>query len=181
MRNIASMTQLELGAYVAGHLSRAGIRIVLSGGAAVSFYCKSEYVSKDLDFVNLNPGEMNKINSIMIEMGFIREGRHYRHPESVHIIEFPPGPLSVGDELISIIAIKKTKTGSLCVVSPTDCVKDRLAAYYHWGDRQCLQQAILVCRHQKIDLEEVQRWSEHEGKMDEFLKIKPQLLGMKLP
>jgi hypothetical protein len=64
----------------------------------------------------------------------------------------------------------------LKIISPTDCVKDRLAAYYHWGDQQCLYQASLVARTNKIDLDEVQRWSEAEGKQGEFEKIRTKLL-----
>ena len=29
-------------------------------------------------------------------------------------------------------------------MTPTDSVKDRLAAYYHWNDQQALEQAIMV-------------------------------------
>ena len=37
----------------------------------------------------------------------------------------------------------KKRNKILKLLSPTDCVKDRLAAYYHWNDRQSLEQAIL--------------------------------------
>jgi hypothetical protein len=60
----------------------------------------------------------------------------------------------------------------LKLLSPTDCVKDRLIAFYHWDDRQCLEQAILVCGDNRVDLEEVKRWSVNEGmssKYDIFL------------
>jgi len=137
----------------------------------------AEYISQDLDFVNLYPERMSQINSVMMELGFTPEGRHYMHPETTHIIEFPPGPLSAGDELITNITVRKMSTGTLPVVSPTDCVKDRLAAYYHWGDLQGLSQAVLVCRHQKVDLKEVQRWSAHEGKLEEYRKICSQLIS----
>lgn len=176
MKSIHSMTQLELGAFVADQLTKAGIHIVLSGGAAVSLYCKAHYVSKDLDFVNLYPDRASKIDGCMIEMGFKKVGRYYKHADSEHVIEFPPGPLSAGDELISAFEIKKLSTGSLPVVSPTDCVKDRLAAYYHWGDLQGLSQAELVCKYQKVDMDELKRWSKHEGKLVEFKMIAGQLV-----
>ena len=56
----------------------------------------------------------------------------------------------------------------LKLLSPTDCVKDRLAAYYHWNDRPSLEQAVLVCQNQSVDLDEVERWSKSEGKGDKF-------------
>jgi len=54
------------------------------------------------------------------------------------------------------------------VISATDCVKDRLCAYYFWNDQQGLAQAVLVTRNQKVDLKEVMRWSKGEGKEQEF-------------
>ena len=46
-----------------------------------------------------------------------------------------------------------------------------MAAFYHWGDKQCLAQAILVAQDHKIDLQEIKRWSYVEGKQVEFQKI----------
>ncbi|MFA4827850.1 MAG: hypothetical protein WC855_11040 [Thermodesulfovibrionales bacterium] len=48
-----------------------------------------------------------------------------------------------------------------------------IAAYYHWTDPQALEQALLIARSQKINLQEVKRWSEKEGqkvKYNFFLK-----------
>lgn len=66
-------------------------------------------------------------------------------------------------------------TGMLKIISPTDCVKDRLTWFYHDNDRQCLNQAILVARENQIDLKEIERWSAGEGMSDEFEQIKSQL------
>jgi hypothetical protein len=49
-------------------------------------------------------------------------------------------------------------------------VKYRLAAYYHWKDRQSLEQAILIARDHDIDMEEVGRWSVNEGFAEVFKK-----------
>jgi len=111
------------------------------------------------------------------EIGFMEEGRHFKHPDSEFIVEFPPGPLAVGTEPVKQVDEIKLSTGILQVISPTDCVKDRLAAYYHWGDRQCLVQAISVAGRRAIDLGEIERWSGVEGKLQEFEKIKASLAG----
>jgi hypothetical protein len=63
----------------------------------------------------------------------------------------------------------------LKLLSPTDCVKDRLAAYYYWNDRQSLEQAILVCADNSIDMKEVERWSRNEGMTAQFDIFKRQL------
>lgn len=54
------------------------------------------------------------------------------------------------------------------IISATDCVKDRLCAYYFWKDQQGLAQAVLVSKSQSVDLKEIKRWSQGEGKEQEF-------------
>jgi hypothetical protein len=107
----------------------------------------------------------------MSEIGFREEGRYFMHPDSEFMVEFPPGPLTVGAEPVRQVDEVRLSTGILSIVSPTDCVKDRLAAFYHWGDQQCLAQALLVAEGHEIDLKEIRRWSEAEGKLHEFEEI----------
>lgn len=177
MKPIQEMTQSELGAFVQTQLRKKGIELVLSGGAVVSIYSNNLYVSHDLDFVNIYATCRKSIRAAMEEIGFNEEGRHFVHSDSQFIVEFPPGPLTIGDEPAKQIDELKFSTGTLKIISPTDCVKDRLAAYYHWGDRQCLAQAKLVAQLQKIDFEEVKRWSKAEEKLDDFERIISQLRG----
>ncbi len=63
----------------------------------------------------------------------------------------------------------------LRLLSPTDCVKDRLAAYFHWNDRPSLEQAILVCFAQDVDLREVRRWSLRERMEEKHRKFRAAL------
>jgi hypothetical protein len=69
----------------------------------------------------------------------------------------------------------KLKTGTLRILSATDCVKDRLCAFYFWNDQQGLAQAVLVARSQTVDLMEIKRWSKVEGKEQEFKVFKKKL------
>jgi hypothetical protein len=174
MKPIAKMSQAELGAFVQSHMAKKGIDVVLSGGASVSVYSEGEYVSKDLDLVNVNSEKRSVIVEAMSDLGFAEEGRHFTHPKSKHLIEFPPGPLAVGAEPVKSIHEVRLSTGLLRVVSPTDCVKDRLAHYFHWHDRQALAQAILVARNHSINFREVARWAQVEGMRDEFQAIRNQ-------
>jgi hypothetical protein len=111
----------------------------------------------------------------MTALGFYEAGRYFRHADSQFFVEFPPGPLSIGEEPVKQIVEKKLSTGILKVISPTDCVKDRLAAYYHWGDQQSLSQAVLVAKRNKLNIDEIRRWSLAEGNFEEFEKIKNKL------
>src|SRR5215208_6213623 len=138
------MSQIELAAYVQDSLEVDGINVVLSGGSAVSFYSSDKYVSKDLDLINTNFVRRSKIKAMMEKMSFHEQGRYFVNPETQFLVEFPDGPLSVGDEPVKEINEFELATGTLRVVSPTDCVKDRLCAFYFWNDQQGLAQAVLV-------------------------------------
>lgn len=175
MKPIGKMTQGELGAFIQSQLREKGIEVVLSGGAAVAIYTNNKYVSKDLDLINIYGVNRRKIRDVMIVVGFYEEGRYFRHPDSQFFVEFPPGPLAIGEERVQQVIERRLSTGILKVISPTDCVKDRLSAYYHWGDQQSLLQATLVAQRNKINIDEIRRWSLAEGKLQEFERIKGRL------
>ena len=171
MKPIAEMTQLELAAFVQEHLRRHKIESVLTGGSAVMLYSHNLYVSHDVDLITLSFVKRRGLREAMSALGFAEEGRHFVHPESPHIIEFPAGPLSVGEEPVKEVQEVMLATGRLKVISPTDCVKDRLSAFYYWNDRQALEQAVLVCQHNPVNLDEVARWSRVEGAFERFVEF----------
>ena len=175
MKAINKMTLGELAAYIDSHLCERGIDVVLSGGACVAIYSDHKYVSKDLDFITRFTIDQAKVDSAMKELGFERRGKYYYHPQTPYFVEFISGPPSVGQEPIIEIQEIKIATGIIRIISPTDSVKDRLAAYFHWGDRQSLEQAILVSRSNFIDIANVESWSIKEGKMAEFEEYKQRL------
>jgi len=162
------MTIGELGAYVSGHLEDHGVKVTLTGGACVSIHSDNRYQSYDLDFIEEMPQGRKRLNDILAIIGFMEERRYFRHLETEFFLEFPPGPLSVGSEPMKEIVNKNFSTGILKMISPTDCVKDRLAAFYHWDDRQSLEQAMMVARAQEVDFLEIRRWSEKEKESDKF-------------
>ncbi len=175
MKKIRNMSQAELAAYIQDSLQEEGINVVLSGGSAVSFYSGDKYVSKDLDLINANFSKRSKIKSVMEKIGFQEQGRYFVNSETQFFVEFPDGPLSVGEEPVKEVSEFELETGTLRVVSPTDCVKDRLCAFYFWNDQQGLAQAVLVTQIQKVDLQEIRRWSKTEGKEREYGVFKNKL------
>jgi len=158
-----------------GMLQKNNINVVLSGGSCVSIYSQEKYVSMDLDFVNMAFTKPARIKAVMESLGFHEENRYFRHPDMDIVVEFPPGPLGVGEEPVKQIDEIQTGAGVLRIISPTDCVKDRRIWYYHDKDTECLRQAVLVARNNSIDLREIKRWSKVEGKSHEFQGIKDQL------
>jgi hypothetical protein len=177
MKKIKNMSQAELAAYIQSALQKEDIDVVLSGGSAVSFYSDNKYVSKDLDLINANFAKRRNIKVVMEKIGFQEKGRYFVNPETQFLIEFPQGPLSVGEEPVKVIDEFELVTGTLRIISATDCVKDRLCAYYFWNDQQGLAQAVLVSESQRVDLKEIKRWSKVEGKEREFEIFKSKLDG----
>lgn len=106
----------------------------------------------------------------MEKIGFTPIGRYYEHPESPFLVEFPSGPLSVGDEPIRHWTTHVTPMGTFTLITPQDCIKDRLCAYFHWDDNQALEQAVWVANDQagEYDLDEISQWAEREGEPDKF-------------
>jgi len=175
VKQIRNMSQSELAAFVQDSLQEEGINVVLSGGSAVSFYSSNKYVSKDLDLINASFSKRSRIKSVMEKIGFQEKGRYFINPDTQFFVEFPDGPLSVGEEPVKEISEFELPTGTLRVISPTDCVKDRLCAFYFWNDQQGLAQAMLVTNSQKVDLKEIKRWSKMEGKEQEYEIFKNKL------
>ena len=181
MKKVNDMSQAELAAYVQDHLQRSGIRVVLSGGSAVSFYSSNQYMSKDLDLINANFAKRKEIKVVMTALGFQEKGRYFINPEAKYYVEFPEGPLSVGDEPVKQIDEFKLSTGTLQIISATDCVKDRLCAFYFWNDSQGLTQAVLVAQSQKVDLDEISRWSKAQDNEKRYEIFQNKLRGSLTP
>jgi hypothetical protein len=158
----------SLAALVCDACHKSGIDVVLSGGACVSIYTKKQYDSFDLDFVLRAPVPRKRIRTTMEELGFREDGRHFRHPNNPYIVEFLSHPLSVGEEPVREINEIQRGKMTLRLLSQTDCVKDRLTAFYHWNDRPSLNQAVLVSLREGVDLTEVNRWSLNEGMKDKY-------------
>lgn len=167
MKNISIK---ELAGLVSKQLNKHGIEAVLTGGSCATIFSKNKYQSLDLDFVTaaveFKPKE---IIIAMQEIDFFRQPKgFFEHPRCPYVVEFLPPPLSIGSEPVKRIDLVKTKKGNFKTLSPTDCVKDRLAAFYFWDDLQSLEQAKLVAKAQKIEMKEVKRWSAHEQQLAKF-------------
>lgn len=175
MKPVSDMTRLEFAAFVSTEFLKRKINVVLSGGSCVSIYSQGKYVSMDLDFVNAGFTKRARIRTTMESLGFHEENRYFRHPDSDYLVEFPPGPLGVGDEPVKQIDEISTDTGVLRIISPTDCVKDRLSWFYHSNDTECLEQAVFVAESNVVDIIEIERWSKAEGKSPLFTRIRPRL------
>jgi hypothetical protein len=161
----ADTSPVELAALVSQALEAAGIKATLSGGGAVSVYTHNKYQSSDLDFVTV--ARRDVLNAALRPLGFTltKDLRHFTHPGTALFLEFPAGPLEFGDRVVQHDDVPRLETpwGPLRVITPTQCVMDRLAAFWHWRDRQSWDQAVLVASHQAIDYDELAAYATSEG------------------
>jgi hypothetical protein len=170
MKKISEMNTIELAAFVSDYLRKKGVENVLTGGSCAEIYSSAKYVSGDLDFVDLNYVPLKKISKILEDIGFkqLNQSQGFVHPEAIKMIEILNAPLSVGEEKIETVDKLVIAGYQLNILTPTDSVKDRLAAYYHWNDRQSLEVALMICEKKEIDFAEVHRWSVKEGMEEKF-------------
>jgi hypothetical protein len=154
----------ELAALISQALQKAGITATLSGGAAVSVYSDNEYLSYDLDFVS--SARLKAIEEAIAPLGFNRvgKGRHFEHPDTPWYVEFPPGPLAFGETCVpdDDAGVVETEYGPLRIVTPTQIIMERVAAYVHWHDNQSLDQAIMVAVRQPVDWLALYQWAERD-------------------
>lgn len=169
MKIMQKTSRLELAAIITAELKKYDINAVLVGGAVVSIYTDNEYESKDLDFIS--PAEHKKIAEVMKTLGFSREGKNFYHDKTEFSVEFPTGPIGIGDR-VPVKPEGKIKVGKTTVVllSPTQSVMDRLAWFYFNNDRQCLDQAIMISKKQPVKMLEIKKWSTEE-KMEEKFEV----------
>jgi hypothetical protein len=169
--DLTKLSVKELASLIYETLKKEGIDAVLVGGACVSIYSQNRYQSSDLDFVSYT--ELKSLEKILAKLKFERVGRSFIHKKCPYLIDFVNPPVSIGHESVRRFKTIKTKIGALQLLSPTDCVKDRLASFFHWDDAQALEQALMVAEGNTIDLKEIKLWAKKEGfpkKYDEFLK-----------
>lgn len=174
----------ELWRFVAWHLEGAGIPTVLVGGAVVAIYSEGLYRSGDLDMV-LDRHRRPDVTAALKEIGFVPgKYRYFKHPECEHLyLEFPPGPVELGEEHPVFPAEIPVEGRILHLLSPTDCVKDRLAAYIHWQLQANFRQAVLVAKRQKdrIDFKNLAAWCDREGGTSAYQELLVELSKTEFP
>lgn len=158
----ASSSLTDIAFAVGTALDRVGVTAVLTGGSAATFYAPDAYQSRDLDFVITLHGTGGE--AALGSIGYRREIDYYLHPNSPFPLEFPRGPLMVGDDHLTHWNTVRRDDQVLHVLTPTDSCRDRLAAFLFWNDFSGLDQALAVCgARDDIDFEIVRDWCARSG------------------
>ena len=173
MKHIGKLSRAELAGLVCKTLAENDIDVVLTGGSCVSIYSSEKYVSKDLDFVDVSLKSGKQIERALSTIGFERQpknSRHFVHPDTELTVEFPSAPLAIGSEFIPFKQANEmsTEQGLLRLLSPTDCVKGRLANYYYFGDKQCFVQVTMVAQMHPVNLNKLKEWHRKEDQLSRY-------------
>jgi len=176
MSLVSGLSRVDLAGLIAEELRSKDIEVILTGGSCVSIYSNEQYVSVDLDFIDISLRTNKQIGVALKSLGFENKplnSRYFSHPDTQLTVEFPSAPLMIGDEFIpeSQTVEMVTNQGTLKLLSPTDCVKDRLANFYYFRDKQCLEQALMVADRHPVNLSALEKWHENESLMDEYLEF----------
>ena len=161
-------TIADVAAAVAAALESAGFRAVLTGGACATIYSAGAYQSRDLDFILEAGGGQRALDRAMTSLGFQRQSDRYVHPKTTFFVEFPRGPLAIGDDTAIRPVRLAVPRGHTLALSATDACRDRLAAFYHWSDRQSLEAAVAIARRHRVNMRLIAAWSAREGAGDRF-------------
>lgn len=156
-------------------LRRAGVGAVLTGGACASLYARGAYQSADVDFVLQGVVSQETLDAALRPLGFTRRGGRYVRRGSPIYVEFPRGPLAIGaDHRIRPVRRGRGRAQTLAL-SATDACRDRLAAFYHWDDRQALAAAVAIAARNRVAMTAIRTWSEREGASEGFEEFRAAL------
>ena len=167
----------QVASVVGQALRKAGIEAVLTGGACAAIYSDGAYISHDLDFIVRRGGTRASLDAALSSVGFERDHDRYVSRATPFFVEFPRGPLSIGDDMnIKPVHLKIGRT-TIPALSPTDSCRDRLAAFYHWSDRQSLKSAVDIAVRQRVNMTAIRKWSEREGAADRFEEFRAHVVA----
>jgi hypothetical protein len=171
------MTLEDLCFRVCTALDAVGTQVVLTGGSAATYYAPDAYQSSDADFI-ITFGNSGDAARALLDLGFKEVGGVYRSDATPYTLEFPPGPLMVGSDYLSDFATVRKGSEVLYVLHPTDCVRDRLVWYFHYGDFAALTAAVGVAKRQSVDMAFIREWSIREQSLDRFESFARQVASL---
>ncbi|SEH04507.1 DUF6036 family nucleotidyltransferase [Candidatus Venteria ishoeyi] len=148
MKNLEGMSLQELAAYISNHLQQQKIPVVLVGGGCVSIYTQNQYQTQDIDFVEQYETRRSKLKSALEMIGFQEQARYFIHPTARYFLEFPKGPLAIGNQPIKQLHTIRTAQGELVLLTATDCIKER--EFYNFRNLAGLFLHFLRCENSYI-------------------------------
>ncbi len=137
---------LEIAAQASANLEKAGIKVAVVGGSAVTAYAPELYTSKDIDFAAINGTSRREFGSAVAGLGFKPHGRDFVHSATPYTLDLVADTPYVDQRPIKEFQTLATRFGSVRVYKFEDAIADRIAAFLHWGDSQSLDVAERALR-----------------------------------
>lgn len=163
----------EMWKKLAAYLKSKNIDSVLVGGGVATIYSQGQYMSGDLDFVMGWGNSHKQIQKALEEIGFFRTGTIYRHPQTTFSLDFSSPPVDIGLGNDPEINEEIFDGQRIQILSPTECVKDRLNKYVHFKDQSAMQAALAVANKTPIALERIKQFCKENNfteSFDEFIR-----------
>lgn len=151
-------------------LDRAGAKVVLTGGSAATVYEPQVYQSQDVDFIAYMVKSAADFRQAVFDLGFEESGRVFSHPSVPVTLDFPDEDIRIGRELVDRYSTLREGDFTLHILTPTDCVRDRLASFFWFHDRSALAAAcgVAKARFDEVDLAEIEAWAKREGEGERY-------------
>ncbi len=163
----------ETTAIITELMEAQGLKPIVVGGLAVEIYTRGQYTTLDIDLVTKG---REIAGDILINLGFLREGRHWYQPELGVAIEIPDSKLEGADEG-KIIRLELPSGRYLYVIGIEDIILDRLRACVHWTSSSDCEWGLrmLKVHLSSSDLNYMKEMAEKDHsstaqKLDEWLK-----------
>ena len=153
-------------------LAKHDVTAVLTGGSAATIYAPDHYQSRLMrtSCFSFGPEEMPVVADALAEIGFHYVNGMFEHSDTDFTVEFPPGPLAIGIDLITEFATLTRPPQLLYILTATDCVRNRLASFFYWQDYSALETAAAVAFVQSttLDLNKISDWARQSTAQTEL-------------
>jgi hypothetical protein len=127
-----------------------GERPIMVGGGAVECYTGVRFATGDLDLV---APDLKITSQALEKLGYIRPAgsKHYVNRSIASLVDVHSSRLYSDEEPVEIIY----RQVPLLVISPEDCLTQRLASYKRHGSTLDILNAFLILYHQRDRIDEV--------------------------
>ncbi len=166
--SIEGLSYRDAAAAICGQLEACGFDPILVGKSCAAIYSTKIMKPDCIEFV-ISEYMVDEIEMVMKSLGYSHIGhRTYSGKKTPFQVSFQPPPICVGDNIVDSTGSIKTQKGMLKLLSPTDCARQRLAAYYRFGEPDALDDAVAVAMSHTLDMKLIEKWSHWEWASDKF-------------
>ena len=151
--------QVSIAGIITEALKPLGITPIVVGGTAVEFYTLGQYATLDIDFVGIINDEMKKV--LEEDLGFLKDGRYWRIPQTDIMIEFPSDELAGTADKVQPVEYGGRQAYFIGI---EDIILNRVQEAKHWNylDSAEWARTLMITHYDNID------WSYCHKKAHEY-------------